>query len=223
MTSAKTIGKWDYFFKQHLKSAQEKDINLNDSIGTEWGGTVQWLERYILPFIPTTEPVICEVGPGSGRFSRHLLDKSKFYYFVDYSDYVCELLKKNFGKRDNVRVIKSVHSNLELIGSSTVDFAFSIGTFVHLFIEQIYGYFTEFHRILKEGGCCVIHFANFMDDGGYDYFLETLPKNKQYDNHSVFRFYHPEMLEKMAAKIGFSVMSKQYVTGMRHCFMTLKK
>ena len=219
----KTTGKWDWFFKKHLKTAEEKGIDINESVEDDWGATRQWLKRFILPFIPHANPVICEIGPGSGRFSRHLIDRARMYYFVDYSDYVCDLLEKLFGSRENARIIKSRNSDIGTVENDSVDFVFSMGTFVHLFIEQIYGYFKEFYRVLRDGGTCVIHFANFMDDGGYDYFIEKLPKENEYDTCSAFRFYHPEMLEKMAAKIGFSITAKKSIPGTRHCYLVLAK
>jgi ubiquinone/menaquinone biosynthesis C-methylase UbiE len=217
------FGKWDNFFKKHLKRAEEKGIDVNESVEDDWGGTMRWLENYILPAIRKPNPVICEIGPGSGRFSRHLIERAKMYYFVDYSDFVCDLLEKMFGSRENARIIKAQNSDLSSIESNSVDFVFSMGTFVHLFIEQIYGYFSESYRILSQNSQCVIHFANFMDDGGYDFFIEKLPINKQYDRHSAFRFYHPEMIDKMAVKIGFSVVNKNFIRGTRHCFIRLKK
>jgi SAM-dependent methyltransferase len=219
----KTIGKWDWFFKKHLETAGEKGIDINDSVEDDWGATRQWLEQFILPFIPGANPVICEIGPGSGRFSRHLIHRAGMYYLVDYSDYVCDLLEKMFGGRENARIIKSRNSDIGIIGSDSVDFVFSMGTFVHLFIEQIYGYFKEFYRVLKDGGTGVIHFANFMDDAGFDYFIEKLPKNREYDTCSVFRFYHPEMLEKMAVKIGFSIIASKSIPNTRHCYLVLAK
>jgi ubiquinone/menaquinone biosynthesis C-methylase UbiE len=142
---------------------------------------------------------------------------------VDNSDYVIKILKKTFGDQKSAVIIKSTHSNLEEIGTNSVDFVFSISTFVHLYIEQIYGYFKEFYRILNSQGKCVVHFANFMEDGGYDFFIGEVSKKDKYDRLSVFRFYHPEMLEKIAVKIGLTVEKRTIIPNTRHCFLVLNK
>ena len=220
MLSLRIGGKWDGFFKRHRKISRKKGVDINTSVETDWRISPEWLNNYILPYLPN-DPVICEIGPGSGRISQHLIHKAKFYYFVDYSRYVCKMLKKMYHGKKNIRIIKVKHSNLQQIESNTVDFAFSISTFVHLYIEQIYGYLRECRRILKKTGICVIHFADFMDDGGYQFFQDNLPKKMRCDRRSVFRFYHPEMMEKIALKLGFRIIKRETITGTRHCFIIL--
>jgi cyclopropane fatty-acyl-phospholipid synthase-like methyltransferase len=216
-------GEWDKFFQRHKKNAEEKNISFEESIDAEWRDADKWFKNYILPFLPKEKCAICEIGPGSGRFSRYLVNNATQYYLVENSEYVCDLLKNIYGNKENVRVLHNKDSSLSDISDNSVDFIFSIGTFVHLYIEQIYGYFSEFHRVLKSGGKCVIHLQTFMSDEGYNFFVENLAKNGKYDNRSIFRFYHPEEIEKIADKIGFEIQSKVFVPKTRHFFIIVSK
>ncbi|MEW6745003.1 MAG: class I SAM-dependent methyltransferase [Planctomycetota bacterium] len=218
----KTVGKWDEYFKVHLERAKESGIDLNESVEKDWSGTKEWAERFIEPFMPENPDAICEIGPGTGRHSRLYIDRTKTYYLADYSDFVLDTLRAYFKSKPQAVYVKTTHSRLD-IPSDSCDFAFSIGTFVHLYIEQIYGYLKELHRILKIGGRAVIHFANFMDDAGYHFFVEKLPSGEKYDHRSIFRFYHPEMLEKMSETIGFETLALLAIEGQRHCFLALQK
>ena len=214
---------WDNFFKKHISKASEQNIELNDSVDSEWIGSQIWGEKFIQPYLTNTNHTICEIGPGSGRFTRYYLPDAKKYYLVDYSEFVCNLLQEEFNNYNNKVIIKSSNCDLSQIEDNECDLVFSLGVFVHLYLEQIYGYYKEFSRIMKPGGFCVIHFANFMTDGGYDWFNKQLPANNQFDKRSLFRFYHPEMIDKIASIVGLKVYDKHIIDKTRHCILVCTK
>jgi len=50
----------------------------------------------------------------------------------------------------------------------------------------------------------MINYNSMMTTYGYQFFQSYLPQNT-FKKRSIFRFYHPEMIEKIAIEIGFHV------------------
>lgn len=210
---------WDKTFMKCIKRAKRENRDPNEVLEEEWPGTLSWLKAHIYPHFKDGNTV-CEIGAGSGRFSRHIVSRCAKLYLVDNSLFVCKFLKDYFSNHSSIEVIYCTNCRLPQISSESVDLVFSFSTFVHLDVEQFYGYLQEAERILRSGGFAVIHYANIMSSGGYSFFKEILPSNF---NRSIFRFHHPEKIRKIAEKIGLEVFKETPIETERHFFLELRK
>jgi phospholipid N-methyltransferase len=132
--------------------------------GTEWGDIedvpplARTLQRWVTPYVDANQ-VAVEIGPGGGRWTRHLLGFSKLYV-VEYYDEVRREFERNFGGRRNLSVIKNNGSDFPGIPPKSVDFCFSFGVFVHLETHIIEKYLENIKTIIKDTGNVVLHYSD---------------------------------------------------------------
>lgn len=53
------------------------------------------------------EEDVLEIGSGSGRLTKHLINKAKFIYCVEVDNRLCELLKDKFNQFSNIEIINN--------------------------------------------------------------------------------------------------------------------
>lgn len=116
-------------------------------------------QEFIFPFI-NNESVVCEIGPGGGRYTQFLLN-AKILYLVEYNEEFFEILRRQFEDFKCEKIyIKSPGSSLPGVADHSVDFVFSFDCFVHLDINLIREYLLEIKRVLNSSGIAVIHYAD---------------------------------------------------------------
>ena len=85
---------WDADFKKWIAEARESGQDPNDIGDEAWQSDPLKLalERHYLPHI-NANSVVLELGPGSGRATRHVISRCREMILVDYSHFVCEWLE----------------------------------------------------------------------------------------------------------------------------------
>jgi SAM-dependent methyltransferase len=196
-----TQASWDRQFRRWIRKAQRDRKDPNDVGDVHWGDPAESLQLRYLPHI-TADDVVVELGPGTGRYSRHLIDACKQLILVDNSPFVCRYLERYFAGKPTVTVIRARDWRLEEVASGSAGFAFANGVFEHLDQDVFLGYLTAFARILRPGGRCVFNFNNVVSAEALRWFRESKPP---VHGRSVFRFYHPETVRTFAAEAGLEV------------------
>jgi SAM-dependent methyltransferase len=115
-------------------------------------------ERYVLPYVEARHRAV-EIGPGGGRWTRYLLGFETLYA-VDYHQELLDELKRNFGRRRNIRFIKNTGTDFPGIDEHSIDYLFSFGTFVHLDFDLIEAYLAAMRPILKPAANVVIQYSD---------------------------------------------------------------
>jgi Methyltransferase domain len=132
--------------------------------GLEWGdpevvSPLNFIkERYVLPYVNGQHKAV-EIGPGGGRWTRYLLGFETLYA-VDYHQELLDELKRNFGRRRNIRFIKNNGTDFPGIDKNSIDYLFSFGTFVHLDFHLIEAYLTAIRSIIKPTANVVIQYSD---------------------------------------------------------------
>jgi len=132
--------------------------------GLQWGviedvpPLLHTLEHWLRPYVKPDQ-IAVEIGPGGGRWTKHLLGFRQVYA-VDYYEPVLAELKANFGKHKNVTFIRNNGTDFPGIPDHSVDFLFSFGAFVHMDLPVIESYLDNIPRIMKPGGNVVIHYSD---------------------------------------------------------------
>lgn len=146
---------------------------------------------------------ICELGPGTGRFTDLYFHTCKKIYLVDVSEQICKkILNDKYRDYSQVQVIHSIDCRMPDIPDNSVDLFFGFGVFSHLNIEQFVGYLNEGMRILKPNGKIVIEYQSFSEEVGWKRFLSRIPEDF---SNSIFRYHSTEALEQVATRIGYHI------------------
>ena len=194
---------WDAVFDSWIAAAHARGEDPNDAGDREWGNPVPYLERHYYPHL-APDKVVLELGPGSGRYTRHLISRVKKLILVDDSARVVEWLREYLRGKGDHEVFLAENCSLGFVADSSVDAVFASGVFEHLSLEQFYLYLNSFFRVLKQAGVVVLNFDNFQSKEGFAWFKKWLPAD---GSRGLFRFYHPETVEQICRDAGFVEIS----------------
>jgi SAM-dependent methyltransferase len=191
---------WDKTFARWIAEAKASGLDPNDVGDGDWtGNAFDGASQHLFPRI-TPQSVVLELGPGTGRYTRHVLPRCHEMILVDYSELVCNWLREYLEGKGRFRVHHIDRPAFPGVPNASVDFAFANGVFEHIDPDDTDFFLQEFHRVLKPGGALWFNFDNFMSPAGLLWFRnETVPAGAR----RVFRFYHPELLKRMAQMRGF--------------------
>jgi SAM-dependent methyltransferase len=211
---------WDEAFRRWIEQAEASGRDPNEMGDREWGDDplAQALERHYLPAIGE-ESVVLELGPGTGRLTRHIIGRCHSLILVDYSPLVCAWLRKYLAGKGRFVVHQIEAPRLAMVGSASVDAVLANGVFEHIDVDDLVCFLEEFERVLKPGGVVAFNFDNLMSPEGWAWFgsHRAAPGVR-----GIFRFYHPEMLQVIAERIGFR-LRRMTTSASRFAYVELEK
>ena len=109
------------------------------------------------------DSVILEIGPGAGRWTEVLQPLAKKLIIADISTKCIEICKKRFNLKNNIE-FKLIKKRLDFINDDCIDNVWSFAVFVHINPSDIDRYLKDISRILKPGGCAIIHHSGSYSD-----------------------------------------------------------
>jgi cyclopropane fatty-acyl-phospholipid synthase-like methyltransferase len=211
---------WDYAFREWIAKAQAAGLDPNDVGDQEWSDD-PLREALVLHYLPNLRPdsVVLELGPGTGRLTRHVISKCAEIVLVDYSKLACEWLAGYLEGRGKFRIIQIDKPALPEVAHRSIDAIFANGVFEHIDLDDLYCFLEEFHRVLKPGGVVAFNFDNIMTDEGLAHFrcFRRAPGER-----NLFRFYHPETVSWLCRSAGFKML-RMTTPRSRFSFIELQK
>jgi len=210
---------WDRQFMRWIEEAEALGRDPNDVGDEKWSDPLPAIRNRYHPLFDENS-VVLELGPGTGRYTRHFIGRCRELVLVDYSKVVCDFLSDYFANQGPPRIILATDYELNPVDSDSIDTIIANGVFEHIYLEGFYRYFETFHRILRPGGRGIFNFNNIMSQGGFEWFHKELPK--QMDGRSIFRFYHPETVEALCRRAGLEVVEMS-TSEHRFAFLTFRK
>jgi ubiquinone/menaquinone biosynthesis C-methylase UbiE len=128
--------------------------------GEEWTPSEEWkasVIRSILEKYVRTGSSVLEIGPGGGRWTGQLIERSINFLAVDISEPCVVLCQEKFSAFTQARFI--VGSGCDLLGvpDDSVDALWSFDVFVHINREEVERYADEFRRVMRAGAIGIIH------------------------------------------------------------------
>jgi ubiquinone/menaquinone biosynthesis C-methylase UbiE len=128
--------------------------------GEEWTPSPEWkrsvIEHLLRADIPDGAAVL-EIGPGGGRWTEELQQRSKRLTGLDISAACVRTCQARFLHCDNVDFRVGSGSDLDGVPDASVDAIWSFDVFVHVDLREFRAYTAEFARVLRPGGIGVIH------------------------------------------------------------------
>jgi SAM-dependent methyltransferase len=211
---------WDHTFRAGIAEAR-RGGDPNAAVEAAWGKP-DWAPY----FDPRVKPgaVICEIGPGLGRWTRVVLDRVSKAYLVDYSRTVCDYWRAQADPR--LVVLQRGNTRLPEIPDASVDVFLSMDVFVHLNLETFHGYLEEAFRVLRPGGVAVIDYLAILNPEAVSWFRNEIRKQDCYGGEAVteliFRYHDPRTIQLLAETLGFRFENKSDAWH-THCVCTLTK
>ena len=128
--------------------------------GDEWTPSDEWkasvMKCVLRKYIPEGRRVL-EIGPGGGRWTGELIQRSSAFTAVDISESCVELCRKKFGGDSRATFIVGSGADLRGVPDASVDALWSFDVFVHINQAEVESYADEFNRIMTPGAIGVIH------------------------------------------------------------------
>jgi SAM-dependent methyltransferase len=207
---------WDAAFAKWIKESRLQGTDPNAVGDTDWEddrlqlGLDEWYLSNV-----TVESRIVELGPGSGRLTRHLIGRCNHLIVLDFSQAVCAWMNEYLAGKGSFGVRQIGNSQTELAASS-IDHVLAHGVVEHLDQETLFDFLTEFARILRRGGTFVFTFDCLLSEFSRTYLDHQDPMEPER-----FRFYHPDAIRRLAEMTGFT--SDIFYDGHRIAFASLTK
>jgi ubiquinone/menaquinone biosynthesis C-methylase UbiE len=141
--------------------------------GDEWNGQAAfrgqpydvWKQALVDHFLTPrlrADATFLEIGPGHGRWARHIAGRVGRLFLADLSTSCLEHCRSSFGD-EGVVYVPTDGRSLTGVPDASIDFAWSYDVFVHIGPRDIAGYLQDLARVLKPGGEAMIHHAGRRD------------------------------------------------------------
>src|SRR5262249_10090004 len=143
-------------FVGYLDAATQVGLDVNDYEEQQlgWRLPLPTLEAVVFPYLQS-DAKVCEIGPGTGRWSRHLAQTipDGDVHLVAPSPWMVRFLRSYVASAPT-RVESHLNDgqSLPFEQDRWLDLVFSANTLVELKLGTIYRYAREFSRCLKPGG-----------------------------------------------------------------------
>jgi SAM-dependent methyltransferase len=103
---------------------------------------------------------VLEIGPGFGRWTRHLLGIADHLTIVDLTERCIEHCRQRFAGAPNLDAWSNDGQSLAMVADQSLDFVFSFDSLVHAEAPVLRAYLAQLSRKLRPGGTGFIHHSN---------------------------------------------------------------
>ncbi len=206
-------------FPGYLAEAQRADMDVNDWIEQRlgWKPAQPILEETTYPYL-RDDSVVCELGVGTGRWSRHLATRVPRgeLHLVDHSPWLYRFLTDYFRANPVVRVHLNDDNSLPFSQASWIDVIFSDGTFLEFKLGIAHLFAREFMRVLKPGGYAVFDYLDPTTSEGWAHLVANAERLGY-----VYTYHAPEAMDRVFTAAGFEIV-KRFQAG-KSTYLTVKK
>jgi ubiquinone/menaquinone biosynthesis C-methylase UbiE len=165
------------------------------------------LDEIVFPYLGL-DAIVCEIGPGTGRWSRHIVERVPYgeLHLVDASPWMVRFLRSYFRQLPNVQAHLSNGQSLPFERNGWMDMIFSANTLVELKLGVISLYAQHFARVLKPGGYVVVDYVDPTTDEGWRH-LQTQGAEMAH----VYTFHATEVIDRVFASAGVPIERRHQV------------
>jgi SAM-dependent methyltransferase len=194
-------------FPGYLEAASRLGVDVNDyeeqHLG--WHSAIDILQATTYPHLKPNS-LVCEVGPGTGRFSRHIATRitEGALHLVDHSAWMVRFLADYFRAQPHVHTHLGDGQSLPFERTNWLDVVFVAGTIVALKLGTIRLYALDFARHLKPGGVVIFDYIDPTTREGWQH-LRTEGARLA----DVYTYHAPEIIDRVFADAGFAQFERQ--------------
>jgi ubiquinone/menaquinone biosynthesis C-methylase UbiE len=145
---------WDSYNWSDEGEEWTKDASYKGLEPNEWKIKLinEMMDKYVQP-----GSTVLEIGPGAGRWTEHLLKKSKELILADVSEKCLDICKGKFPEDAHIKYYCIGDKGLSFLNDNSVDYIWAYDVFVHINPTDTKNYIDDFSRILRPGGQAIIH------------------------------------------------------------------
>jgi SAM-dependent methyltransferase len=205
----RVLGERPEGFAGYLAAARAAGMDVNDYEEQRLGWRLPrpTLDDIAYPYLQKDSQV-CEIGPGTGRWSRHIIPQipDGELHLVDPSPWMVRFLAGYFGQAPNVHAHLNDGQSLPFARQAWLDLVFSANTFVELKLGVIWLYARDFARALKPGGHAVVDYVDPTTREGWEHLM-----SQPADLASVYTFHAPGVIDRVFQSAGLTVEARYQV------------
>lgn len=179
-------------------SARGMDVNDYEEQVLRWYPAQAILEQTLFRHVRSSS-IVCEVGPGTGRFSRLVANRldSGALHLVDHSPWMVRFLTRYFRDQPQVHVHLGDGHSVPL-ASAAVDVVFVAGTIIALKLGTIDLYARDFARVLRPGGRVIFDYLDPTTPAGWEHL-----RTEGHRLADVYAYHAPDVIDRIFSDAGF--------------------
>jgi ubiquinone/menaquinone biosynthesis C-methylase UbiE len=197
-------------FPGYLETAHGLGVDVNDYEEKQlgWYPAESLLAATLYPHLQP-DSIVCELGPGTGRFSRHIVPRIPRgqLHLVDHSPWMVRFLRGYFREAPNVMVHLGDGQSLPMPNGAWMDVVFVAGTIIALKLGTIQRYADEFARVLRPGGMLVFDYLDPTTENGWTH-LHTEGRRLA----DVYTYHAPEVIDRVFTEAGFEAFERKQLS-----------
>jgi glycosyltransferase involved in cell wall biosynthesis len=177
----------------------ETDVNEWVETALRWEPELPFLREVVFPYLLNSS-CVCEIGPGTGRYARHIIPRitrGAVHIFAD-SPWSQNFTREYFAAYPNI-IVHSYNGKTINMTSDSVDVVFLNGSFVELELCTIRLYLHQFERILKRKGCVIFDYMIISSSEGQRHIESHSAKPNNY-----FTCHYGNAIDELFSNAGFT-------------------
>jgi GT2 family glycosyltransferase len=217
---------WDEYvkhFSEYVKR-EPRNVGTEDLVypGDEWGTPYEWAtyaDKFLNPFLPDDlTGIAVEIGPGSGKYTMKVIDKTKRMICYDVSEQFIKIAQDRLSRyiaagKVEFELLKLTNCS-EIINSlraksllGKVDLFFSVDSMVHVELHTLIAYLINAAKALRLGGFLAMGVASCTNEGGFARLLDETPwcYGGMRPSHQ-FYFLSKDIVRFILDKLGFELV-----------------
>lgn len=206
---------------QWLEEAKQANMEINDFIEKDQlKPALRELEALVFPHISATSR-ICELGPGSGCYTRHLNKKitEGEFHIVDIDAFAIEFLKSYLPNNPATHFHLNSGTALPFESDGWLDLGFCTSMFTGVNLTYFFRYLQEFSRVLKPGGYFVFDHFDISTDAGWKVLVENMARESPV---YAYNYHSTDTIDRVVDLLGFKIVDR-YPTIRGSVFITAQK
>lgn len=206
---------------QWLEEAKQAGMEINEFIEKDQlKPALKELEHLVFPHISPSSR-ICELGPGSGCYTRHLNSKitQGEFHIVDSDSFAIEFLKTYLPNNPATQFHLNSGTSLPFAQDAWLDLGFCTSMFTGVNLTYFFRYLQEFARVLKPGGYFIFDHFDISTEAGWNVLIENMAKESPV---YAYNYHATETIDKIASLLGFRIVDR-YPTIRGSVFITAQK
>lgn len=193
-------GPWEERFAQWIAQARAAGRDPNDIADAEWGGSpLEAAEAHYFPHIDR-QSVVLELGPGTGRLTRHLIGRCREMKLVETSPAACRWLQTYLAGKGRYTIHRDHRLSGPDLGAGSIDVVVASGVFHFIDLPDTHRLLEDCHRVLRPGGIVAFNFVHLGSDEGLAWFKRWRPEP---GHEAHWRFHHPDDIRRLTEAAGF--------------------
>ena len=183
----------------HIKNMDKyfDDAESQDWLNVFWGENTLFYQMF--KKLDITD--VIELAVGRGRHVQKYIDKANSVTVVDIIQKNIDICKERYKNYDNIKYYCNNGYDLSKLSDNSYTAVFSYDAMVHFEMLDIYNYLKEMYRVLKNGGCALIHHSNNHSD--YKASFQNAVQGRNYMSKDLFAY--------LAYREGFEIVEQHVI------------